>query len=151
MRRGPGRDRVFVGNEDNQFLAIDLAKGAIAWRYQDRGQPMPYRSSAAFAAEGIYVGSATRNWWPRSAIRPAALGIYHAGHGRQLAGRRRQPRFFRLPGRADLRPRSQVGQGSWRYDAGGKIIASPAVAGGRLVIGSDSGRLYCFGKANNPK
>ena len=52
-----GKDRVFVGNEDNQFLAIDLAKGAIAWRFQDRERPMPYRSSAAVTADGIYVGS----------------------------------------------------------------------------------------------
>jgi outer membrane protein assembly factor BamB len=33
----------------------------------------------------------------------------------------------------------------WRYAAGGKILASPAIAAGRLVIGSDAGDLYCFG------
>ncbi len=40
----------------------------------------------------------------------------------------------------------RTGKEVWRYEAGGKFIASPAVATGRLVIGSDSGHLYCFGK-----
>ena len=52
-----GKDRVFVGNEDSQFLAVDLAKGAIAWHFQDPARPMPYRSSAAVTADGVYVGS----------------------------------------------------------------------------------------------
>ncbi len=38
----------------------------------------------------------------------------------------------------------RTGKEVWRYDAGGKIYASPAVAAGRLVIGSDVGKLYCF-------
>ena len=31
-------------------------------------------------------------------------------------------------------------------EAGGKFVASPAVAGERLVIGNTDGTLYCFGK-----
>ena len=38
------------------------------------------------------------------------------------------------------------GKEVWRYDAGGKVLASPAVADGKLVICSESGRVYCFGK-----
>jgi outer membrane protein assembly factor BamB len=37
------------------------------------------------------------------------------------------------------------GKELWRFDAGGPIIASPAVAAGRLVIGTTRGELYCFG------
>jgi eukaryotic-like serine/threonine-protein kinase len=37
------------------------------------------------------------------------------------------------------------GKEVWRYEAGGKISASPAVAAGRLVIGNTRGALYCFG------
>ena len=39
----------------------------------------------------------------------------------------------------------KTGRERWRFEAGGHIIASPAVAAGRLVIGTDAGELYCFG------
>ncbi len=141
-----GKDRVFVGNEDNQFLSVDLAKAAIAWRFQD-ARPMPYRSSAAVTADGIYVGS-----------RDKKLHALDPQSGRQLWE-------FVTRGMVDSSPvvvgsrvffgsqdgriyglDRQSGKEVWHYDAGGKIMASPAVASQRLVIGSDSGHLYCFGK-----
>jgi outer membrane protein assembly factor BamB len=39
----------------------------------------------------------------------------------------------------------KTGKELWRFDAGGGLIAAPAVAGGYLVIGNDDGQLYCFG------
>ena len=39
----------------------------------------------------------------------------------------------------------KTGKEVWRFECGGDVIASPAVAAGRLVIGNDSGTLYCFG------
>jgi outer membrane protein assembly factor BamB len=37
------------------------------------------------------------------------------------------------------------GEKRWEFDAGAPLAASPAIAAGRLVIGSQDGRLYCFG------
>jgi outer membrane protein assembly factor BamB len=39
----------------------------------------------------------------------------------------------------------KTGREVWRYEAGGEVNASPAVAAGRMVIGTDAGNLYCFG------
>ena len=39
----------------------------------------------------------------------------------------------------------KTGTKRWHFEAGGAVVASPAVADGRLVIGNDSGQLYCFG------
>jgi eukaryotic-like serine/threonine-protein kinase len=33
----------------------------------------------------------------------------------------------------------------WEFNAGAPLSASPAVAEGRIVIGSQDGKLYCFG------
>ena len=41
-----------------------------------------------------------------------------------------------------------TGEPAWSFDAGESILASPAIAGGRLVIGTIEGRLYSFGKAD---
>jgi outer membrane protein assembly factor BamB len=147
------KDRAFVGNEENVFLGIDLVKGAIAWRYQDPVRPMSFRSSAAVTAEGVYVGS-----------RDKKLHAFDPQTGRQLwefttrgmvdsspvvvggaPGTPGRVFFGSLDGRIYGLDR-QLGKEVWHYDAGGKISASPAVAAGRLVIGSESGHLYCFGK-----
>jgi len=37
------------------------------------------------------------------------------------------------------------GRELWAYEIGGAISASPAVAAGRIVIGSEDGAVYCFG------
>jgi outer membrane protein assembly factor BamB len=33
----------------------------------------------------------------------------------------------------------------WEFDAGSPISASPGIANGRVVVGSQDGKLYCFG------
>ena len=38
------------------------------------------------------------------------------------------------------------GKISWRFETGSAFVASPAVANGKLVIGSLDGTVYCFGK-----
>jgi outer membrane protein assembly factor BamB len=140
-----GKNRVFVGNEENVFLGIDLVKGAIAWHYQDPEHPMPFRASAAVTADGVYVGS-----------RDKKLHAFDPQSGHQLWE-------FTTRGAVDSSPvvvgnrvffgsqdgriyglDRQSGKEVWHYEAGGKISASPAVAAGRLVIGSESGHLYCF-------
>jgi eukaryotic-like serine/threonine-protein kinase len=35
----------------------------------------------------------------------------------------------------------------WEYNVGEPLSASPAVSEGRIVIGSQDGKLYCFGAA----
>ena len=40
----------------------------------------------------------------------------------------------------------KTGDKSWDYEAGGKFVASPAIASGRLVIGNTNGTLFCFGE-----
>jgi outer membrane protein assembly factor BamB len=38
-----------------------------------------------------------------------------------------------------------TGEKIWEFTAGAPISASPAIANGRVVVGSQDGRLYCFG------
>ena len=142
-----GKDRAFVGNEDSQFLAVDLVKGAIAWRFQD---PRPVD------ALSFLGGRHGRRHLCRS--RDKKLYAFDPQTGRKLWE-------FSTRGMVDSSPvvvgsrvffgsqdgriyglDRKTGKEVWRYDAGGKFSASPAVAAGRLVIGSESGRLYCFGK-----
>ncbi len=38
-----------------------------------------------------------------------------------------------------------TGKSVFEFEAGGPLSASPAVASGRLVIGSQDGKLFCLG------
>jgi len=38
-----------------------------------------------------------------------------------------------------------TGRKIWAFEAGAPLTASPAIAAGRVVIGSQDGRVYCFG------
>ena len=35
----------------------------------------------------------------------------------------------------------------WGFDTIAPLLASPAIAGGKLVVGSQDGKPYCFGRA----
>jgi outer membrane protein assembly factor BamB len=37
------------------------------------------------------------------------------------------------------------GKKMWEFDTGAALTTSPAVAGGRIVIGSQDGQVYVFG------
>ena len=36
------------------------------------------------------------------------------------------------------------GHEEWVFDAGDRVVGSPAVAAGRVWVGSDNGNMYCF-------
>ena len=38
-----------------------------------------------------------------------------------------------------------TGEKLWEFDTAAPLVASPAIAESRLVIGSEDGILYCFG------
>ena len=37
------------------------------------------------------------------------------------------------------------GQKIWEFETGDAVTASPAVAGGKVVVGSEDGFVYCLG------
>jgi eukaryotic-like serine/threonine-protein kinase len=39
----------------------------------------------------------------------------------------------------------KTGKKLWEYEAGAPLSASPAIAGGRVVIGSQDGKILCLG------
>ena len=40
---------------------------------------------------------------------------------------------------------ARSGEKRWEYEVGDALTATPAIAAGRLVIGAQDGRIYCFG------
>lgn len=140
--------RVYFGTEGAEFLAVDLDKSEIAWRFRARRTSHSFRSSAAVQKDYVVFGGRDRRV---HALDPTtgekrwefATQGYVDGSpvivGQRVFVGSQDGRLYAI----DLKSGEKV----WEYQAGGRFTASPAVAAGRLVIANENGIVYCFGKS----
>ncbi|MGH9868963.1 MAG: PQQ-binding-like beta-propeller repeat protein [Candidatus Polarisedimenticolia bacterium] len=140
--------RAFVGTFENQFVAVDLKQGAVAWRYEHPEKKFPYYASAALAGDLVIVGG--RDKMVRALRQANGEPVWTTS----------------LKGRVDASPvvaGSRVvaasvagelvlldlasGKTVWEFETGASLAASPSVGGGFLIIGNTAGTLFAFGKA----
>ena len=134
----------YVGHYENEFLAIDLRKGEVAWRYRDRN--FPYEGSPAVTADRVVFGGRDKRVHCVERATGKAVWTF-ATRGRVtsspvVAGDKVV--VGSDDGRVYLLSLAD-GQERWSYEIGQPVQGSPAVVEGRFVIGADDGTLYCFG------
>ena len=44
-----------------------------------------------------------------------------------------------------------TGEMRWQFETGSSVVASPAIAEGRLVIGTEDGQMYAFAPAGGTR
>ena len=82
----------------------------------------------------------------RSQDRQGGLDVHDPRARRLVAGRRRRNRVYIGSNDGKLYVLdAATGKSVFEFEAGGPLSASPAVADGRLVIGSQDGKLFCLG------
>ncbi len=134
----------YVGHYENEFLAVDLQKGEVLWRYRDRA--FPYGGSPAVTSDRVLFGgrdkrvhcverSSGKSVWS-FATRGRVESSPVVASDRVVVGSD-DGRLYVL-GLAD-------GKELWNYEIGQPIQASPAVVQGHVIIGADDGVLYAFG------
>ena len=139
-------DRGFVGTFGNQVLGIDLAAGAVAWRFRDPDRTFPFYASPALAESLLIVAGRDKTVRALGVDDGVPKWTYAAGarvdSSPVISGARV---FFGTDGGDLVGLAIASGERLWQFAAGAAIAASPAVASGRLLIGATDGRLYCFG------
>lgn len=139
-------EHIYVGTMTNEFLAIDLQKGEVAWRFQAASRRQPFYASAAVTPELVVVGSRDKRVYGLD--RKTGTQVWN----------------FQTRGRVDSSPvvagnrvlvgsldnhlyvlDLKSGQEVQKFDLGGPVAASPAVGGGCVVLGTSDGVLYCLG------
>lgn len=152
--------RVFFGTEGGAFFAIDVLKREVAWRKQAGAAGQSYRSSAALADGLAIVGSrgraveafsradGERKWrLPLRGRVDAAPAVALATGPAADAGPARNVAIVADAAGTIVAIDVATGGPAWRFEAGGRFAAGPAIASGRVVIASEEGTVRCFRSA----
>lgn len=150
-------DRVFFGTEGGGFFAIDVLKRELAWRKQAGAAGQSYRSSAAIADGLAIVGSrgkaveaftladGERKWrLPTRGRVDAAPAVALATGPGNAAGKPRHVAIVADAGGTIMAIDVPSGEQVWRFEAGGRFAAGPAIAAGRVFIAAEDGTIRCF-------
>jgi len=138
--------RAFVGTFQNEVLAIDLDRLAVAWRFKDAAREFPFYASPAVASSSVVVGG-----------RDKRVRALDAATGKERWS-------FATPARVDASPviagdrivaaslsgdlyvlSLADGKEIWHYAAGAPLAASPSVAGGYVVVATTDGTVLALG------
>ena len=137
-------NRAYVGDYENQFLCIDLARTNAVWRFRD--QEFPFMSSAAVTEDRVVFGGHDKTLHCLNRADGKSVWSF-VSHGRIESSpviASDKVVFGSADGRVYL-VAMRDGRELWSYDTGQPVSSSPAVAGNRIVIGCDDGNVYCFG------
>ena len=132
-----------LGRWDSAFMTflLDLAQGCRDRQLSLEVAGMPAGVQSLFA---LAAAVPEREGARRSAPRVAWLaGVGEAAHNFWIDGRF----LTHFVGEAALAGWAlAAGKALWSYEIGEPIESSPAVAGGRVVVGGNDGGVYCFGE-----
>lgn len=140
--------KVYVGSNDGYCYCLDANNGGLIWRYQTRGHIV---CSPAVVDGRTYLGSWDEYIYCLDANNGSLIWTSYAGHieypspsiseGKVYVGSRS---WFDETWH-DYVSCFNASEGSliWRFDSGG-AVGSPAVAYGRVYIGSLDGHVYCL-------
>ena len=122
---------VYAGTRDGNVLALNAQeldkdeRAAPLWEYKPREEN---RLGSIFG--------------------PPAVGETHV----YLSSARTDEETGRLIAlRRDRESNSQLQQDEWEKTIEGALVGGPVLTGGRLLVGSEDGRLYCFDAANGDR
>lgn len=151
-----GKNKVYVGSNDDKVYAVNLENGTIEWTFTTGGS---VRSSPVFYSNYIYIGSNDDNIYAINANTGAKVWSYKTGgdvHSSPAAsdgmvfvgsGDNKLYYFDADPqddgvdeGIAD--PQGAEYDLIWTFQTGGPVDSSPATKADRVWVGSDDGSVY---------
>ena len=140
--------RAYYGTFENEVLGVDLAAKSIVWRYAHAAASVPLLLLGRPRGGAWWCWAAETGWCTRSRPAPARSG----GPLPPAPGstpRRPSPGAASTSGSGDGRLYVldlKTGERLEDFDTASAISASPAIARGRLVVGTLDGQLYCLGR-----
>ena len=140
-------NRAYAGTFGNQVLCAGLENSEILWQYEHPERHFPFYASAAVTADIVVIGGRDKMVHALKPQTGELLWTYPAksrvDSSPVIVGERV---FFGTVGGELVALNLNSGKKTWEFVIGASIVASLSVVEGKLVIGTDDGRIYCFGK-----
>ena len=140
-------NRAYAGTFGNQVLCAGLENSEILWQYEHPERHFPFYASVAVTADTVVIGGRDKMVHALESQTGQPLWTYPAksrvDSSPVIVGERV---FFGTIGGELVALNINSGKKVWEFVIGAAIIASPSVAAGKLIIGADDGRIYCFGE-----
>ena len=140
-------NRAYAGTFGNQVLCAGLASSEILWGYEHPERHFPFYASAAVTTDLLVIGGRDKMVHALNSQTGEPLWTYPAksrvDSSPVIVGERV---FFGTVGGELVGLHLNSGEKVWEFVVGAAMIASPSVVDGKLVIGADDGRIYCFGE-----
>lgn len=142
-------DMLYVGTHESDFLAIDLTKQEVKWRYKDESRDSPIHSSAAVTDDWIIFGGQDKQL--HCLVRETGKQKWSFSTRGQINSSPvvvDKNRIFVGSNDGSLYEVGlEDGKQIWSTKLGRAVSASPAVGEGCLVIGAEDreGEIFCFG------
>lgn len=143
-------DRLYVGTNEAEVVAVDWKTGEIVWRYTDDRRHFPFHASASVTDSRVFIGGHDKQFHcvDRISGKPMWKFLTKAKISSSSAvvdGRV----FFGSDDGNIYGLRASDGKEVWRFNAGKRISAGVAIGEGHLLVGENgtNGSLYCFGKS----
>lgn len=142
--RGAG---LYVGTMNNQVIGIDLVKQKIDWTFESPKRKQAFYASAAVTDDLVVVGSRDRKvyalerksgnvkweWETDNRVDSSPVIV-----GEKVYVGSMDKNFYVI----DLNKGSKIQE----ITLDSAVVGSPAVAEGCVLIGTEKGMIYCFGK-----
>lgn len=136
---------LYVGTMSNQVLAVDLKKLRIDWEFEAPRRKQPFYASAAVADDLVVIGSRDNKVWALDRKTGKRKWDFLTDHKVDGSAVIVGDRIFVGSFDHRLYVLDKAGRKLADFNLDGAILGSPAVADGRLLIGTEKGTVYCFG------
>ena len=136
---------------DEVFHGIRLSDGQEVLQFPSGGYT---GASVAMLSHWAYYGTSTMMLWPPISGRSGSCGAIKPARAVPvllLGGGVRRPRGAGRPRQAGPLPERENGEAVWTFATRARVDSSPAIAGGRVYIGSNDGHFYVLDLASGKK
>jgi outer membrane protein assembly factor BamB len=144
-------DQVFVGTMTNQVVAIDWKGLKKIWAFEAPRRQQPFYSSAAVTTTVVVAGSRDKKiyaidratgkeLWSFIAEREVDASPVIVGERVYVGSLSDLGDFYAL--------NLNTGEQLQKFELDGAVTGSAAVGPDCILVGTETGRLYCFGAAN---
>ena len=136
----------YYGTFANNVIAVDVNSEQYLWRYEHPTRHFPFYSSAAVAGGKVIVGGRDKMVHAIDQRRGSPYGLSAPARASSRLPWSRARASMSAPQTADSTCSISRRERVWEFEAGAPLVASPALASERVVIGTQDGVLYCFGR-----